>query len=78
MSYDFHIVLKQIRYKLGYTQKEFAIFIGIHKATYSALETGKRKPSLLSSKKIIDKINALNLDDVQLHYKDLLDSKLAA
>lgn len=38
--------LKQIRLNNGWTQQYVADYLGITKATYSNIETGKRNPSL--------------------------------
>lgn len=39
-------ILKQIRLSNGWTQQYVADYLGITKATYSNIETGKRNPSL--------------------------------
>lgn len=39
-------ILKQIRLNNGWTQQYVADYLGITKATYSNIETGKRNPSL--------------------------------
>lgn len=38
--------MKQIRLDNGWTQQYVADYLGITKATYSNIETGKRNPSL--------------------------------
>lgn len=48
------INLKIERIKSGYTQKDMAQILGIHKNYYSMIETGTRKPGFKLAKKIAD------------------------
>jgi transcriptional regulator with XRE-family HTH domain len=45
------INLKIERIKSGYTQKDIAQVLGIHKNYYSMIETGTRKPGFKLAKK---------------------------
>jgi len=49
--------LKELRYKLGLSQKEFAEKVGIHYMTLSKYESGKYHPSLRFLKKVEEVFN---------------------
>ena len=49
--------LKELRYKLGLSQKEFAERVGIHYMTLSKYESGKYRPSLRFLKKVEEVFN---------------------
>ena len=64
--------LKNARYKLGLSQREFAELMGVNKASISLYETGERQPSFPTIRKIVEKLKS---HDIQLNYSDLRDDK---
>ncbi|MCT4507902.1 MAG: helix-turn-helix transcriptional regulator [Tepidibacter sp.] len=73
------INLKIERIKSGYTQKDIAQVLGIHKNYYSMIETGTRKPGFKLAKKIADTFGK-TVDEIffeHTHNKVLGDKDLA-
>lgn len=46
--------LKEIRSKAKITQESIAALVGIERASYSNIESGERRPSVETAKKIAD------------------------
>lgn len=64
--------LKNVRYKLCLTQREFADLLGLNKASISLYETGDRKPSFHTIRQIVERLKE---KDINLDYSDLRDDK---
>lgn len=64
--------IKNVRYKLCLTQRDFAKLVGVDKASISLYETGERVPSLTSIRKIVDKLKEKNIN---LEYSDLMEKE---
>lgn len=64
--------IKNARYKLCMTQREFAEFLGVNKASISLYETGDRSPSFPTIRQIVDK---LKKHGITIEYSDLTDEK---
>lgn len=65
--------LKNIRYKLGLTQQEFADeVLFISKGSYGLYEAGHRRPSMKSIRHIVGKLKEKG---IQIEYSDLQDKK---
>lgn len=61
--------LKDLREKLGFTQEDFASFIGCKRQTYSNIENGNRQGTIPFFKKVQEKVG-LNDSDVWKLTKD--------
>ena len=64
--------LKNARYKLSMTQKEFAAFLGINQATVCLYEGGLRYPGLRLTRIIVEKLKKKNIN---ITYDDLRNDK---
>ena len=64
--------LKNVRYQLGLSQREFADLLGVNKASISLYEIGVRQPSFPTIRKIV---NELKKHNIQLKYSDLRNDK---
>lgn len=65
--------IKSARYKLGMSQIEFSVFLGINKASISQYERGMKQPGFKSIRLIVDKLKEKG---IYLAYSDLrLDGK---
>ena len=64
--------IKNARYKLCKSQKEFAELIGLSKASVSLWETGARRPGFPNIKKIVDKLKEIG---IHYEYSDFMDGK---
>ena len=63
-------ILKETRYKLCLSQREFAQMLGISHTTYSYYETGKRHPHFTIIRKIVDKLKEKG---ISMEYSDLIE-----
>ena len=50
--------LKNARYKLGLSERDFAELMGINEASISLYETGDRQPSFPTIRKIVEKLKS--------------------
>lgn len=62
--------IKRARYKLGYSQTEFAKLLGVHKSVISLYEKGTRKPSF---PKIREYVKKLKEHGIEMQYEDFID-----
>lgn len=60
-------IIKNARFKLGKTQKEFALLIGVNSANVAYWEQGARVPGFSNIRKIVDKLNELGF---KIEYSD--------
>ncbi len=63
-------ILKETRYKLCLSQREFSKMLGISHVTYSYYETGRRHPHFAIIRKMVDKLKEKG---IQIEYSDLIE-----
>lgn len=64
--------IKNARYKLCLSQRDFANLVGISKTSISLYETGTRKPGFPAIKKIVDKLKENNIN---VEYSDFREGR---
>ncbi len=64
--------LKNARYTLGMSQREFALFLDVNHASINLYESGKSHPSFPTIRRIVEK---LKTKGIILNYSDLRDDK---
>jgi len=70
--YDYKLLVRSLRERLGLTQEQFAAKLGVTFPTINRWENGKAKPSPLGIKQVEDLINELGKDGLDLSRKYLL------